>query len=447
MQEKFLKYQKYSECIASADCIIHQAKTDIIDLSVVNEAKLLKGKSLFFNYQSMQQVYLRRRAIDPIKKVQRLKQQCYEKAKEAILLLGTASDHNFLDKEGSEILDYAMIDYLREMNDLKSCQRCLLCRKKTKPKRSHVFPKCILKDIAKDFSLGDNDHKVFCSMIGKVVNKKSAGEVTMGMLCGKCELLLCQNGEEQFFEQIYSKILARREVMTSQLKLSYGSWFYDFCIGMLFRSFAVADHSMEFFGTRKDMYTIFSNCRKHLLALLSTSSAQSKTFDASNGSNALMSSAPNDFIQIFFFVNPIISASSHKKLKYIPKTPASFTSAVSLDQGTYSHDRQPFVTLIHFDCMNVLIQLSPAPLPPISAGMISPFGGELVIPQEHKRWQMIPTGVWKLFSAFAQAKEKVNIDENNSKPNFVYFPENVIDLQLAFTGFLFASICLFLCSQ
>ena len=54
---------------------------------------------------------------------------CYEKAKNAILQLGYSLDNGTLDDEGSMLLDFAMIDYAREVNALNKCNRCLLCRR------------------------------------------------------------------------------------------------------------------------------------------------------------------------------------------------------------------------------------------------------------------------------------------------------------------------------
>ena len=427
------QYHRYDECIKIANQLVHNSE---LDLSIVNEAKLLKGKSLFFSYQNMQRIYLRRRSLDPVKEVEALKVECYEKAREVILLLGTAEDHSFLDEEGSKLLDCAMIDYLRETNNLSSCQRCLLCRKKAKLRRSHVFPKCILKNIAKDLSSGEDDHKVFCSMIGKIVKKKSAGEVTFWMLCGHCELGLCQNGEEQFFEQIHSKICINREVTESQLKLQYGNWFYDFCVGILFRSFAISDHKFNFSKAGEGLYKIFGDCREHLLSVISfrkkgglNQEETAEPFGCAYSSPIL---PPNDPLQIFFFVNPTINASSNQKLKCIPKTPAFLVSPVSLDRGIYSHDKQPCILLASFDSMNILVQLQTEPVPAVQKGKITPCGGELIIPKEHVRWQAISTGVWKLYSAIVQASEKVSAkrDQHLTKEgNFLYFPENIISLQ------------------
>lgn len=403
------------------------------DQAIVNEAKLLKGKSLFFHYQSMQHVFLQRRGAEAIKEVEKLKQECYDSTKEAILILGSAQDHDFLDEEGLKLLDFAMIDYLRETNDLNSCERCLLCHRKTKLRRSHVFPKSILKDIAADLITGD-DHKVFSTMVGKIV-KKSAGEMTFGMLCGKCEQCLCQNGENQFSEHVHHKICVNREVVPSQLSLPYGRWLYDFCVGILFRSIAVSSVFKEFRASGEKLHKIFCYCRKHLLSL----PANVLTNEAEEVETVTAPIAPKEPLQINFFVNPTINASSCFDLEYILKAPAIFINPVCLQKGIYSHSKRLGTLLVHFDRMNILVQLG-MPLPFVFGDLeISPHGGVLLIPEEYKRWQSLPTGVWKLFSAISQASTNLNnlksmsaedtgTAESTEKLKLVYSPENIVAL-------------------
>ena len=450
------QYRKFKECIATADTLLRLLKVGEVDQAVVNEAKLLKGKSLFFHYQSMQHVYLQKRGEEVIKEVEKLKQECYDSTKEAILILGSAQDHSFLDEEGSKLLDFAMIDYLRETNDLNRCQRCLLCRKKTKLRRSHVFPKSILKDIATDLITGD-DHKVFSTMVGKIV-KKSAGEMTFGMLCGKCEQCLCQNGENQFSEHIHHKICINREVVESQLNLPYGSWLYDFCVGILFRSIAVSTVFNEFRFSGESLYKLFCNCRKHLLSLATNVPIKAKE-GLGSGEMVTTPVPPNKPLEINFFVNPTINPSSFFDLEYILKAPAIFINPVCLHKGIYSHSKRLATLLVHFDRMNILVQLETPPPFVFHDFEISPHGGVLVIPEEHKRWQSVPTGVWKLFSAISQAStnisnlksksvEDADAAESTEKLNkLVYSPENIVTLNRSKVFSLLPSSIKFSCDN
>ena len=47
---------------------------------------------------------------------------------QAIELLGEALDSDELDEQGSELLDWVMMDYYRESGEVNDCKRCLLCR-------------------------------------------------------------------------------------------------------------------------------------------------------------------------------------------------------------------------------------------------------------------------------------------------------------------------------
>lgn len=387
----------------------------------------------------MQHIFLQSRGEEAIKGVELFKQECYKYAKEAILLLGAAQDHDFLDKEGSRLLDFAMIDYLRETNDLGHCQRCLLCHRKVKLKRSHVYPKSILKDIAADLISG-KDHKVFSTMIGKMV-KKSAGEATYGMLCGQCEQCLSQNGENQFSEQVHHKICVKRKVVKDELRLTYGSWLYDFCVGILFRSIAVSTVFIEFERSISDLYKMFCFCRKHLLSLTTNVSSLKPQQSKPLPTVGEQSLAPDQPLRICFFVNPTISSSCQLNLEYVLKAPATFINPVSLCEGIYSHDRRMSTVLVRFDRMNILFQSQTDPNLVMHEYIVDPHSGVLILPKEYKRWQAVPTGVWKLFSAIAQASANLSNlqvksadgggkEESNivTKLNLVYSPENIIGL-------------------
>ena len=404
------QYQKYRECHLIADQILQQVSEKKLEQSIANEANLLKGKSLYFVYQKQQHMFLKTQSSQPIKEVEMLKNECYEKAKGAILHLGNVQDHGLLDTEGSRYLDYAMIDYLRETNNLGNCQRCLLCRRKAKLRRSHVYPKSILKKIARDLIEGQ-DHKVFTNIAVKVVTR-SAGGMTYGMLCNECEQRLCQNGEVQFAKHIHSRICVNREVVQSQLKLKYGSWFYDFCVGIIFRGMAICDQFIRF-GTDQVIYKVFTDCRKHLLSLPTKSPVQNSDNKPTTAAPVERASSPflppGSPLPISFFVNPTVDVPpDDSKLGYLTDvliTPAISFILEDLDTGEFLHDKPPSSILAHFDRMNILVQFQPSSTPSSLQCNIEPCGGELVVPEEYERWQVIPTGVWKIFFSLVEASE------------------------------------------
>ena len=258
------KYKNFSHCIEFTTQLL-ESKEPRLDPRSINEAKLLKGKSLYYEYQGEQRIYLKIRSTTSAKIVEPFKSQFYQKTKECILLLGSAHDNGFLDAEGNELLDRAMIDYVRETNSLKDCKRCLLCLKRSDLRRSHIIPKSILKEIAKDLVIKEDEQKVFVPLLGKTI-KKSPGDSTFWLLCSDCEERLCQNGENQFIKEIHRKVCFERNVVTTRLTIPYGNWLYDFAIGLLFRTLAISDQ-FSIFGIDARSYNIFTSCRKHLLAL------------------------------------------------------------------------------------------------------------------------------------------------------------------------------------
>lgn len=408
------QYQKYRECSAVAEQIVKRVREDKLEQSMANEANLLNGKSLYFAYQNEQHMFLKTRSSQPIKQVESLKNECYEKAKRAIFLLGIAHDLGFLDEEGSRCLDFAMIDYLRETNNLSNCQRCLLCRKRSKVRRSHIYPKSILKKIARDLMEG-HDHKVFTHVPGKVVTR-SAGGLSFGMLCTQCEQCLSQNGEEQFAKQIHSRICINRKVVQSQLKLQYGSWLYDFCIGIIFRSMAICDQFVRFGTDDHTLYKLFTDCRKHLLSLPTKSQGGDKT--PKPKTTASPYSPPGSPLPIFFLVNPTLDVPpDESKLGYLSDaliTPGTSFILVDLHNGEVLHDQSPSI-LVHFDRMNILVPLQPFSTPSSLPYKIEPSGGELVVPEEYERWQVIPTGIWKIFFSLVEASQSFDRTKRSHK--------------------------------
>ena len=446
------QYQKYLDCIDSANRIQTMSGSSLNKI-VVNEARLLKGKSLFYTYQREQNLFRKYRGSLSVKEAENLKQQCYQKTRECIIILGSLYDCGDLDEEGSKLLDFAMIDYMRETNCLNSCRRCLLCRNKAVLRRSHLFSKFILKGIAEDLVV-EGDHKVFIPMIGKAV-KKSFGEVTFWMLCSSCEEKLCQNGEQQFAEQIHKRVCIDRQVVQSELLLPYGNWLYDFCVGIFFRGLAISDE-LGIFNAELGLYELFVGCRQHLVSLSVKQPASRmeeplKTNTLSESQNAY---PPNnvalDKIAISFFVNPLVNASRSSLqlscLNWVLKAPAIFVSPITLDTAILSHADEQLFFLVHFDCLNILIQWQPLPsanapaLPTVMA-----HGGKLIIPDECQRWQIIPSGIWKLFSALCKANDDFNRLSKSemgsgmhqkvalNKPGFVYPPKTTIFLDEPFT--------------
>ena len=108
-------------------------------LDDLKRAKFLKAKALF-NLYSDEQMYLHENAdLMALKDLTQKLEECYEKVKELIILLGDFIDDSTCqaDDEIHTMLDSAMMDYMHETNQLHELQRCYLCYRKVGHKAPH----------------------------------------------------------------------------------------------------------------------------------------------------------------------------------------------------------------------------------------------------------------------------------------------------------------------
>ena len=257
---------------------------------LMHEMKLLKGKASFHIYQRKIWYLMENRSTIPKVEEKRLIEECFHCMMETINLLGTTLDNLHLDNEGSQLLDWAMMDCIRETNKLNQCKRCLLCRQCSKSLcKSHIFPKFILKNAPlteadnppstpNDESEGhniDSSNKTVAAIestaagiqeSSKKVNikpflfgldkhqMKSAGECWLWMCCKKCEEIMTQNAENHF-----------SRLFPTSGEIEYSSWLFSYCCTILFRSLSC----VKFPRTLNDeeVYSSFLFCRMHLLSL------------------------------------------------------------------------------------------------------------------------------------------------------------------------------------
>ena len=97
-----------------------------LDRELLDNAKLLKGKALFYSYQRKLLYLMEKKNLMSKEEEKRMIDECFVVMKEAIALLGRALDNSYIDAEGSKLLDWSMMDCVRETNQLNLCKRCLL---------------------------------------------------------------------------------------------------------------------------------------------------------------------------------------------------------------------------------------------------------------------------------------------------------------------------------
>lgn len=371
-------------------------------------AKLLKGKAVFHGYQPVLRYLMENKHYISKQDATLLIQKCFGQMKDAIILLGDALDSQCIDSEGSQLLDFAMMDCIRETNQLNQCKRCLLCRRQTKLRKSHVWSESIIKHVskkkfsntdAKNIMFGHNKHFL-----------KSPGMCTFWMLCSKCEELLSQNGENRFCGEFYDRITV------NQVKINYDSWLFDFCIGILFRTMSTL--IMYDCLNSDEIYNAFLHCRKHLLSLPVTIAGEPlKLSPLEQYQVATFCSQDSVSLTPLLLVTPDdVSRSDDEKLFCKGfDTFLQYYSERQMKTGLIDCSGQVHFFLTYCAPIAIILQFSPSAscvLP--DHCYIKPRQAVTTVPNIHERIQLIPKGVWEALYDYQQFYLDSNLEVSRS---------------------------------
>ena len=429
--------QKYEECVRQCD-----------RLSNNDEAKILKAKSLYHIY-THEEVFVKK-ASDHITKqaLQQKIEHCYSKARQVIGILGKALDENLpgFDEECSEMLDLTMINYMHATNKLRDANRCLLCRKyqgtsasqrqaeksntienpdessdakqqtTKKPKlkqkpgllASHLFPESILKQFSLAVPLAKG--KRVCAVSGAKTSHteslQSAGEITLYMLCHKCEEILSVSESwflQSFFKKIYNP--AHPDSAKSNQSLKYNHHLYKFCLGLVFR---LLHYSSIQILNSADVYALLQQCRDCLLKEDST------VHPAINPEvYLLMSPFSEEVGKELGSINQVLTATLTNLFGFHPLQ-------ADLDAvNDYPCIGKLHFFLVHIGVLNIVIKLKPSHAYQIdSKFQISEEGGIYSVPSDRIRKSIIPPGIYALFQMLAMEREKLFLEG----PHLTYNP-------------------------
>ena len=411
------EHHKYQQCIKWCNEIIN-----ITENKWTKAAKLLKGKACFYSYQRHIWNIIALQSRGTLSHKSKMVDSFKKMAKETISLLSNALDNSYIDEEGKQILDLAMMDYVRELNRLQDFKRCILCLKKTAQnlKASHIVPKSVLERlILDDMGFVLDDKRAFLvfrrSNCNPMQMVQSAGEITYKLLCQSCEQLLSNNGEQQFaslFSELYSEGCRYGELflhptflpVTDIEKLcrviepspiSYGPWLFNFCVGMIFR--AMCFLHMPQFSNDKEVYQIFCRCRAHLLGLNDSQTRDSTPWRKSDNG------------ELYIIPSSVAKHSSALRGAFISAT------NMRLDDGTPDVCNKINLILIHLGNVSILLKLQPAKNVNVPAYLrVSPNEGEFQLPPFHELIPL-PKGI---IASFLQIKQ-MQVD---------CFPESEISL-------------------
>ena len=373
--------------------------------SLHGEVRQLRGKCFAHLHQKQFWNVIKQRGLDvavPLK-CGNLVDQCANSAKAAVKDLGFALDHGVLDEEGSYLMDIAMLQYILIKNQLRDCNRCLLCRRKgLKLKESHICPKFVLKEVTQKHieklqghAIAESIDKHFHSVRGRFVAHTSK-TARYAILCGKCEQVLSQNGEDQFQKNIMPLIyVANDEMQTAK----YDSTLYSFCLGIVFRFFV--QNILSFHSNASEIYSLLVACRHHLLSL------PVKYSEADPPNPPPVTAIPMTPFEAFLFPSPEILHITNSRLFVLTASMAGTYGAWYLT-APLSTEPATMVTLcchalvVRLGFFNIVIPFSPAWGGTLDRNChVNPDGGEYQLLPDIERWEILPSGLLHVFVTYA----------------------------------------------
>jgi len=318
---------------------------------------------------------------------------CYKKIKQVIQLLGLAFDNNNIDDEGSQMLDFAMMIYLSESRNLTGkLPRCLLCRKIGKLAKSHICPKAILDSFAKASGAPESGKAFFLSWPWQKMYTgtiKSAGEMTIRVLCHDCELILSKSESKYlpyFFRKLYN--IEVPESIVREHHIEYQDWLHQFCVGLIFRGMTLQySGGRDEFVNEDEVHSLLSQCR-----------------------NALLHPGSNDVPKVSIYVAPtkgdplevdssLINVSIHLPFHF-------FFTHKKYIYGSHQLYLEALSYTFQIGMILTSVQLNRATWPVNPSLIIQPTGGVYKILPDSQRRPTIPDYLWQSLLAEAVAVEK-----------------------------------------
>lgn len=382
------KHELYEECARFCEEV---SKNDSsFEPSTNNTITLLHGKARYYifkhNFLAVKKIPETSLGYSKTRRV------CFEDAKQAIHLLGAVLDNNTIDNEGSQLLDTATMYALSESSSLKSDQRCLLCRsKQRKLARSHICPRAILDDFAKACGTPSSGKAFFVNwpwQSGLSGSLKSAGQITVKLLCHDCESILGKN-ETYFLPNFFRKFYDRNDPTRIEIEqeIEYGAWLYQFCIGLIFRGmiFQYSGARDEYLN-EDEVYSVFVQCREALL-------------ESKSGPKVSLYMAPTSTDDESELTSSLINMVIHHPFHFF------FTQS----KGMYAY-HQVFLHALSYTfqigMIMTTVNFSLAHWTQDESSIISPSKGIFKVPPNCSRRHTIPDALWETLLAEAIGMEK-----------------------------------------
>ena len=382
--EKAYEHELYEECIELCEKVPEEAATK-------DRLALFHGKSLYNIFAQALESLKNTPTTSRVYSDARL--GCYKKIKKTIQLLGLAFDNKNIDDDGGRMLDVAMMVYLSESRNLTGkLPRCLLCYKKGKLAKSHICPRSILDNFAKASGAPDSGKAFFLSWPWQKMytgTLKSAGEMTIRVLCHDCETILSKSESKflpDFFRQLYN--LEVPDSIVREHNIEYQDWLHQFCVGLIFRGMTLQySGGRDEFVNEDEVHSLLLQCR-----------------------NALLHPGSNNVPKVSIFIAPtkgdpsevdssLINVSIHLPFHFFFTQKKYMYASHQLYLDAFSYTFQIGMILTN-------VQLSKAAWPEDPSFTIHPNGGVYKILHDSERRHTIPDYLWESLLAEAVAVEK-----------------------------------------
>ena len=379
------EHYRYDECLHSCNRLLNQ---DLLEHSIGSQVRVLKCKVLYKIFQTEERLLRMEYGVITPKEFYVQEKSCYDKLRELIGCLSIALDEGYIDDEGRICLDCGMVDLICGTNELDKLRRCMLCLKgRDDIRRSHIVPKSILEV----FRAGFVQHQGKKGLIVAGVQSSRAQlyhtekTITKYMLCGDCEMLINQNGEQDFLNKFFLKIYdpSNVEALTVGQSISYEHWLYHFCISLLFRVIAGFKGIPDVMN-HDEIYALFKTLRILILEKTSLPS----------------------FPKVYLFINPMKVPHEYRN-EWISEAlvePAFFDfPGVRLNNGNTCFFPEAHFLIAHIGILNVVVTFSPADdvsMP--EQFLVHPNGGVYHVPPEKERLQFLPEGMKTTFSRISE---------------------------------------------
>ena len=339
--------------------------------------------------------------VQDLSEIKRARIEVFPDAKEVISILGSLRAKGVSDKESEKFFDYAVMDYIRELNkETGSRQKrkgplefyCMLCCKKRPLVQSHIVPLAILRKIFPGdhpfYMVGPSSLSFESSLIS------SPRKLVFRMLCDKCDNEILSADEKLFVEKVVSVVYREpRQHMQGIDTIAYEEWLYRFCAGIIFRGLALT-RGITGSSNAEDIHTLIHQCRSVVLSSVATPEEQPK---------------------LALFFTPGIPADSSSGFKTSNLVTATYggtyfrLSDVPLAGLSPNTAKKCYFFAAQFGIFTIVALLERVPVG-YEPFLVDPKGGSFSIPENDQRFDLIPSGLMVMYKKITRMREKLYIE-------------------------------------